>query len=150
LLPIALILASLFVFVLLPLFRYPLSQRVVDERMETHNILTFAEAEGVLVYITEIEQVYTVHIFEPTALLNRYRLRAEREYEGSFITAVQGRFRVFSLVIDGTVIEFLYGGTTRLSLLTVTRFVTWTIFTANLIYLRLYGPRKKGRSTSHE
>ena len=107
---------SFFLAILLTwnIFNFPLSRQGVDAKMSTHSVFAFQEEMGVLVYITQTEDSYVIHVFVPSIILNRYRLHIEREYTDNFVTAVPGRYRYFALELDDNSIKLVQSTTTRI------------------------------------
>jgi hypothetical protein len=116
---------------------FPMSRQNVDGKLENHSILAFQEEAGILVFITETNHSYVIHIFVPSIIFNRYRLHTQHEYSNTFITAVPGRVRYFVLEADRALIEFIRTEVRIVQSHHILNFLTITIITMSTIY-RIY------------
>jgi len=76
--------------------------------MAATNITAAKDHGGVFVYITEQHGGYYLTIYRQSPLAARFALQTDRQFDGNFITAVEGADGVYVVEITHGAIDFVY------------------------------------------
>jgi len=127
---------------------FPLSRQKVEAEMTAYCILAVQEKSGLLVYITETDHTYSIHIFVPSMLFNRYRLLTQNEYANHFVTAAPAKFTYYVLEVNSTLVKFISSNTMRIQSNHVIGFLIFLVASTNMscrVLCRRFGKSEKER-----
>lgn len=92
---VGLLLVCVLNFLLVPflqsVFLFPLSRQGVEMQMQNHEIVSFAEEDGILVYLVQKQDRHVFYLFEPSVFLERYR----NMWDAEEVTVEPFRFLTF-------------------------------------------------------